>query len=308
MNRVALGLDAGGTSTRWVAISDADEVRAQGEVIGLTALLLHSSEGVEKLKAAFEQIADALSAHRSAGDTLTVCAGFTGIDGHSQPLAQLIANAFAIDANDVQILSDIELAYRGAFKAGEGYVVYAGTGSIAAFVDERNVFHRAGGRGVGLDDGGGGYWMAREALRAVWRREDELPGAWVGSALAHALFARIGGSNWDHSRTFFYSRERGEIGKLALAVQETADSDPLSRDILRRAGIELARLAQALINQFGARPIALAGRAFRLHPIIEASFRERLPGAKISFVDTFAAMTAARLALNSTSRRKRADQ
>lgn len=294
---VALGLDAGGTTTRWMLLHSDCAVLAEGKARGLSGLMLHSAHGVQRLSATFAEIAGAVAALIPPGASLVIAGGFTGVDSHSTELAQLVADAFAIPVDRVEIMSDIEVAYRGAFKPGEGYIVYAGTGSIAAYVDEAGAFHRAGGRGVGLDDGGGGYWMAREALRHIWRREDERPGAWKDSALARAMFDRLGGSDWDRSRSFYYAKDRGEIGMLALVVRDTADADPISREILRGAGIELARLANAMIARFGVRPVALAGRAARLHPIIEATLRERVTRGALNYVDTQAHAAAARIAL-----------
>jgi glucosamine kinase len=144
----------------------------------------------------------------------------------------------------------MEIAYRASFAPGEGYLVYAGTGSIGAFIDAAGQFHRAGGRGVVLDDGGGGFWIAREALRHIWRLEDEMPGAWQASPMARAVFDYVGGADWADSRQFIYGQERGAVGKLALAVAATADQDPAAT-ILRAAGRELARLALALTKRFG---------------------------------------------------------
>ena len=297
----ALGLDAGGTTTRWMLLDDTSECLAEGSAGGLSGLMLHSAHGVERLNATFAEIAREVATRLPRDVPLVIAGGFTGVDSHSTELAQIIAQAFAIPVSRVQIMSDIEVAFRGAFKPGEGYIVYAGTGSIAAYVDESGAFHRAGGRGVGLDDGGGGYWMAREALRHIWRREDERPGAWKDSALARAMFDRLGGSEWDRSRSFYYAKDRGEIGMLALVVRDTADADPISREILRGAGIELARLANAMVARFGVKPVALAGRASRLHPIIEATLRERLATVPMSYVDSVAHAAAARIALQRAS-------
>ncbi len=104
----------------------------------------------------------------------------------------------------VTLSNDIELAYLASFAPGAGYLVYAGTGSIGAYIDADHVFHRAGGRGVLLDDGGGGFWIAREALRHIWRNEDEQPGCWRDSPLAQAVFEHIGGADWNLSRQFIY--------------------------------------------------------------------------------------------------------
>jgi glucosamine kinase len=297
INTRGLGLDAGGTTTRWMLLDQNEHVVVEGKVAGLSGLHMNNELGIRRLRNELSLIRDAILPHKN-GLRINVVGGFTGVDGHSPELAALIAEVLAIDETRVRIMSDIEVAYRGEFAPGEGYIVYAGTGSIAAFIDSNNEFQRAGGRGVGLDDGGGGYWMAREALRHIWRREDEQPGAWKNSPLAYALFKRIGSSDWADSRTFFYSRERGEIGALAVAIAETADADPISRDILRQAGNELARLGAAMTNRFGARPIALAGRAAKMHPIIDVTFRERLPRAQISFIETAAHRSAAKLALH----------
>jgi glucosamine kinase len=296
-NTLGLGLDAGGTTTRWLLLDSTHNVVAEGKVAGLSGLHLSNELGVRRLRSELGSIRDAIETFRGEA-RVKVLGGFTGVDSHSPELAALAADVLGVQVDDVRIMSDIEVAYRGEFAPGEGYIVYAGTGSIAAFIDAQNEFQRAGGRGVGLDDGGGGYWMAREALRHIWRREDERPGAWKNSALAHAIFKKIGSNEWADSRNFFYTRERGEIGALAVAIAETADADPISRDILRQAGNELARLGAAMVNRFGMRPIALAGRAAKLHPIIEVTMRERLPSAKITFIETSAHRSAARLALS----------
>jgi N-acetylglucosamine kinase-like BadF-type ATPase len=91
--------------------------------------------------------------------------------------------------------------------------------------------------------------------------------------MARAVFAQIGGSDWSLSRQFIYGQDRGAIGQLALAVAASADADPVARNILERAGSELARIALALVGRYGARPIALGGRAAHLHPLIAQSMR-----------------------------------
>jgi N-acetylglucosamine kinase-like BadF-type ATPase len=295
---LGLGLDAGGTGTRWAlaaASASADgEVLAEGRCKGLTALQLSSADGRRHIESVLAEIAAQVLMFGRPGH---VCAGVTGLDQRDDRLCELIARAFGTESGEVAVHSDIDIAYRDLFNPGEGYVVYAGTGSIAAYIDPAGVFHRAGGRGVLLDDAGGGFWIAREALQYVWRREDEQPGAWQQSALARALFQLIGGEDWAHSRQYFYGRERGEIGQLALAVAETADTDQVSSGILRRAGHELARLAIAMINRYGIRPVALAGRAAVLHPIIEAEMRAALPPeTKLSVRVAESHIAAARIA------------
>lgn len=95
--------------------------------------------------------------------------------------------------------------------------------------------------------------------------------------MARRVFEYIGGDDWALSRQFIYGQERGEVGKLALAVAASAEDDPVAEAILRAAGGELARLARALVARFGPRPVVLSGRAAELHPLVFGSMREGLP-------------------------------
>jgi glucosamine kinase len=152
-----------------------------------------------------------------------------------------------------------------------------------------------------LDDGGGGFWIAREALRHIWRNEDEEPGRWRQSPMAQAVFQQIGGDDWALSRHFIYNQERGQVGLLALAVAASAQSDPVAAAILAEAGRELARLALALTGRFGERPLVLAGRAAQLHPMIVNAMRAALPDAlSLTQSDAEPHHAAARIAAGAT--------
>ncbi len=270
-----LGLDAGGTHTRWALAEATGAVRAEGRAPGLSGLQLATADGRAHIA---DVLADVARAAADVGPVGAVTAGVTGFDPALLPqLAALMGAAFGVAPTALRAMSDIELVCRAAFAPGGGAVVYAGTGSVAAFIDAAGTLHRAGGRGVVIDDAGGGHWIACQALRRIWRAEDEAPGAWRGSRLAQAVFERIGGSDWAQTRQWVHGAGRGDIGTLALAVAAAAGEDPAAMALLQAAGAELARLAMALRGRFGALPLALAGRVFDLHPAIEAALRDALP-------------------------------
>ena len=301
---LGLGIDAGGTQTRWALATVDGAIVADGTVEGLSALQMSSDAGRSAVHATFARLCQAVLA---VGQPRAVVAGLTGFGGDDVVLAQMLATLLALDAAHVSVGNDIDIAYRDSFEPGEGYLVYAGTGSIAAWIDADGGFHRAGGRGVLLDDGGGGYWIAREALRHIWRREDEAPGSWQSSPMAEAVFAHIGGSDWSLSRAFMYGQDRGAIGRLALAVAASAESDPFALDILQCAGRELARLVLALTARYGPRPVVLAGRAAQLHPAIAVAMRAALPVSlmmeqKVARSHEAAAKLAARAASQRTGK------
>jgi N-acetylglucosamine kinase-like BadF-type ATPase len=272
-NLLGLGIDAGGSQTRWALATTGGDIVAEGQVRGLSALQVRPDER-EQMRETLGALARAALA---SGTPSRVHAGFTGFGESAGSLRTLIAQPLGLADEAVSVGTDIETAYLDVFAPGEGYIVYAGTGSIAAYIDAAGELHRAGGRGVTLDDGGSGYWIAREAMRHIWRTEDERPGSWRDSPMANEIFALVGGSDWAHSRQYVYGADRGEIGLLALAVAKAADSDPVARGILCAAGAELARLARAMTSRYGPRPVVFAGRVTELHPIIAQSMREALP-------------------------------
>ena len=293
-----LGLDAGGTATRWLLVDATGRERARGEVAGLSATQLGTVQQ-PLLDAALGELGAALQAQPRP---TRVCGGLTGFDGRADDapgaLHQHLAQALGIEAEAVELVSDIELACRAIFAPGHGILVMAGTGSIAAHLRADGTLERAGGRGSLLDDGGSGYWIAREALRNVWRREDATPGAWQASALARALFAQIGGESWARTREFVAGAARGEFGALATAVAAAARAgDADAQVLLHRAGTELARLALALTARCGAQPVALAGRVATLDDRIVAALRDALPAAAVTLAQPDGARAAAFLAL-----------
>lgn len=294
----ALGLDAGGTRTRWALATREGGIVAEGEVGGMSALQVADASRERLARTLADLSRDVLAVASPA----RVHAGLTGFGEGSEKLADLIAAPLGLAPAAVTLGSDIETAYRDLFAPGEGYVVYAGTGSVAAYIDIAGELHRAGGRGVTLDDGGGGFWIAREALRHVWRAEDERPGSWQDSPMARALFEGVGGADWSFTRQFVYGGDRGDIGRLALAVAQSAASDPVARAILEEAGRELARLARAMTGRFGPRPVTLSGRASTLHPLIASSMQAALPdGAAFTLRPCHGHHAAARLALRAVA-------
>jgi N-acetylglucosamine kinase-like BadF-type ATPase len=278
----------------------AGRVWAEGSAAPMSGADLASDDGRAQVGATLRRIA------QGAGAVDAVVAGVTGLAAAQAPaLAALAASAFQVAPEAVQAQSDIEALCLAAFAPGGGIVVYAGTGSIAACIDESGTLQRAGGRGAVIDDAGSGHWIACAALRHIWRAEDEHPGAWVASPLAREVFAQIGGSDWAASRAWVQAATRGERGRLALAVAAAADADPAALTILQAAGAELGRLGAVLVRRHGLRTLALAGRVFDLHPAVENAVRAALPpGCAAHRLTTPAHHAAARRAALTLTRKQ----
>jgi N-acetylglucosamine kinase-like BadF-type ATPase len=274
---LGLGLDAGGTQTRWAVADRTGSLLGQGSVGSMSGLQLGSTAGLQSLRKTLQALAEAVTP--LAGTTpLALYAGMTGLGDArlEQTMAELMQSVLPLIPGHVHLRSDMDVAYRAAFGPGQGYLLYAGTGSIGAYIDTSERFFRVGGYGPVLGDEGGGYWIAREAMAQLWRNEDQQPGSWERSDMAQRIFKVVGGSDWAYSRQFFYGQDRGTIGKLALQVAAAADAEPAAQNLLLRAGAELAALANHLRSRFGPRPVVLAGRVWQLSPLIEQGLREAL--------------------------------
>jgi len=192
---IALGLDVGGSASRWALAGADGAVFAAGVVAPFSGAMIHSPAGRPHVEAALGELARAVRAAAPGCVLGAVWAGVTGYDAESGPaLREAMTAALAAEARRITLLNDVELACRLRFQPGTGCLVYAGTGSIGVFVDASGQCHRVGGRGGLIGDEGSGYWVAKEALARLWRAEDERPGSAAAGALGCHLFAAIGGS------------------------------------------------------------------------------------------------------------------
>ena len=294
---LGLGIDAGGTATRWRLADASGQCMAQGSVAPLTGHLF-SAAAEERAR---QIVLDMAQAVMRQGRPLGIIAGITGLTRDTPAEATmrgLFAETFELSPDKVFVAEDMWIAYLSYFALGEGILVYSGTGSIGYYLSESKDVIRVGGRGNLIDDGGSGFWVAREALKAVLRAEEESPGTGWTTILGACLAKALGGTDWNIVRSFVYGGDRGKIGSLARAVGEAAQAgDGTALAILKEAGGELARLANALIKRLGPRPVALVGGTARLHPVLSEAFRKKL-AAPVEFIatDLDAALTAARLA------------
>lgn len=288
-----LGIDIGGTASRWVLVDATDTPLARGAAAGATGHLFNPAER-ERLATTLAAIAAALPQE----PIHAACLGITGL-GQSvhEEARQLVTSSFKLPAGAIRLIDDMELAFRAAFAPGEGHLISAGTGSIGLHLGANGTMLRVGGRGLLIDDGGSGTWIALAALDQLYRRIDATGGPADAAILARELFAEMGGDHWDQTRAFVYGSDRGRIGTLAQAVARAATAgDPLATEVLERAADELARLAKALIGRAGRLPVAFVGGITTLHPLIKFGLTAALPETSVSFPQIDAASHAAQWA------------
>lgn len=278
--RVGLGLDGGGSSSRWLLLASEGEVPAEVLGEGRTGPLTgHLFEGDDvQLERLRMLLTDAAAVQKP--DALV--AGLTGLHPKTKAFelyTKTVAETLELGPECILLADDMRIAYASAFGPGEGVLVYAGTGSIAYHRTAAGDVLRTGGYGYLIDDAGGGYWLGREGLRAVLRQYDTL-GLPSQTHLANMLYAKLGSRDWDELMPLIYSGGRTFIASLAPALAEAAEvGDEDAQRILWAGGLELARLATGLFGRLGGvLPVAFAGGISQLSPVLTEALEQTLGG------------------------------
>lgn len=293
MISVHLGVDVGGTASRWVACDDSGAILARGKASGATGHIFNPAEK-ERLRVALGAIAADLRAQGLVAKTATT--GLTGFGAVvAGTLREQLVEFFGVVAENCITIDDMTLAYASIFKPGEGHLISAGTGSIGLHIGVNDAYVRVGGRGILIDDAGSGSWIALKALDTLFRRLDH-DGSFDGvSVLAEEVATRLGSIEWHVVREFVYAGDRGRIGTLSVAVGAAAErGDLVAREILTSAGRELALMGSALTARVGQRPIGFVGGVLAL-PGIRQAIIEALAGHEVIFPEADAALAAARM-------------
>ncbi|EKE43131.1 BadF/BadG/BcrA/BcrD type ATPase [Oceaniovalibus guishaninsula JLT2003] len=286
-----LGVDMGGTASRWVALDESGGVAARGQGRGASGLI-HDAPGLAAFDGALADIRAALPDRAIAAHL-----GITGAGFSPHPLIEeRVGAVFGLPRARFGYSTDIVLAWHAAFPQGGGCLVSAGTGSVGIFIDAGGAATVVGGRGVLVDDGGSGAWIALRAIARLFRVIDDHGHPEGAERLAAALFTGIGGSDRDALRAFVHGGDRGRIGMLAVPVAQAARAgDPLALAVIEDAGGELVRLARALLGRGGPAPVAFVGGVLGLHPAIRRRIERDLAGT-VAFPRIDAALHAAHIA------------
>ncbi len=282
-----LGVDGGGTKTRF-ALMDSDQ-KLIGEAqlgtsyfpeVGLDGVRDVLTRGVAKL------LVDA------GIDATRIAFAFFGLPGYGEdskatpvlqslPASILRHERYACD-------NDMVCGWAGSLGGADGINIVAGTGSIG--YGRRGSFSaRAGGWGEVFSDEGSAYWIATQGLNAYSRMSDGR----VAKGPLHAIIneelkltndldlcARVYGTN---------AATRSELAKLSILVAGAAAmGDAQALEIFRRAGLELAQIADALRQKLGYQTgesvrLSYSGGAFAAGDLLVRPFREALDAASPAF-------------------------
>jgi len=306
MLATVVGIDAGGSKT---VCQLAD---AEGNVLAETrgpGAGLHVMSDAAVARTLGDVIGRAIQSITPPPAVL--CIGMAGVDRPGEPERVASVLKGVLPDTRTLVVSDALIALEAGSPETPGVVLIAGTGSMAYGRDASGRAARAGGWGYVLSDEGSGYWMGREALRAVMRAADRRGPATSLTALVLA--------HWNAERpqdlvekVYGSAPKPATIAAVASLVESAAtEGDDVAREIISRGAWELATAAVSVQGQLGLvdTPITLAGSLFRVMPSLRTSvsahLEARLPGSAVRPLQAEPVVGAVRLAIQTVQGRLR---
>lgn len=282
-----LGVDGGGTKTRFLLVDAEARPLAQAE-LGTTYYPQVGLDGAREVLA--RGVDEVLGAAGRRGDDIAWA--FFGLPAYGEDSAV----APQLDALPAGILgharyacgNDMVCGWAGSLACADGINIVAGTGSIG-YGQRRGREARAGGWGDAFSDEGSAHWIATRGLNAYSRMSDgRLPKGPLHAIVNRALrlerdldlCAHVYGDGVG---------SRSDIARLSKLVAEAArQGDAEALRIYREAGAELAAIVAALRVALGFEagetvPVSWSGGAFSAGELLLAPLRDALHAADASF-------------------------
>jgi N-acetylglucosamine kinase-like BadF-type ATPase len=267
-----LGVDGGGTKTRFLLIDESGKVLASH----LEGSAYYLEIGLDCLKSMLGRgIRTALQQGGVRAQDLTHT--FVGIPAYGEDRSVLgalnAAPSAVLPQNTYHCGNDMVCGWAGALAGEDGINIVAGTGSIA-YGEYAGRAARAGGWGELFSDEGSAYWLAREGLQLFSRMSD-------GRATRGPLYERVRAhfslqEDLDLCAAVYGTdvAQRSRLAQLSKVVAEAASAgDPSARQLFLRAAREMIELIDAVrvrlqVPQEIRLAVSYSGGMFQLHALL----------------------------------------
>ncbi len=280
MHSVAVGVDAGGSSTTAVAMRDGSTLGVStGTAANASAL------GFERAAATIAGVVEG-SLHGEA--PAAICVGAAGA-GRGE-IARGLTTALELRFPQARVLvcDDAQIALRAAVPSGDGFVLIAGTGSIAYGEVGARQF-RAGGYGYLFGDDGSGFALGSAAVKHTLRA---LEGRAPHDGLVEEVTRALDAPSNDAILLRVYGGENPvtELAALApLVLAAAARGERSANKIVQSAALDLYDLIISIARAAEAReralPIVFAGGLLRsnnlLTYLLETRIANELPSMEV---------------------------
>ena len=288
-----LGIDGGGTKTT-CAVGDERQLLATATAGPSNIVRVGEQRARESLHQCVRQACAAVGI--TPAQIALTCVGAAGA---ARPeIAEAVRRMLAeILRSPIDVVGDLQTALEAAFDTGPGVIVNAGTGSFAYGRNAQGKTARAGGWGFAIGDEGSAHWIGRAAVSAVLRACDratnQTRSEYEDSPLVAELMKVWGVSSLGDLARIANSIPPPDFAALfpVVAAAAAEADDELAKQVLIRAGRELAEIADVVICRLFAAPdaasvvapvqvaavqVAMIGGVFRHSPLVRQVFYNEL--------------------------------
>lgn len=244
-----IGIDGGGTKTKFVLIDDNKNVINTIEK-STCHFMQVGFDGLEKvLYDGFHELIEGSDIRPN--EIKSVCLGLAGYGNVVSVIDEIkkrVKNIFT--GIDFILCNDVKIAHAGALGGKSGIVIISGTGSIGYSIKD-GIENRIGGWGYQIGDEGSAYWIGKKTLEIFSKQAD---GRLEKKALYKILREELNIKN-DYDIIKYVGDQikgsRSEIAKFAQYCYKAAeDNDIDAIKIFDDAGFELAQIINALYRNY----------------------------------------------------------
>lgn len=289
MNKIVIGIDGGGTKTKFLA-SDAFGNILYENTLGTLHYLQIGFDGVKSLlEEAVNSILQTLKLNKN--DVLAIyvgCPGYGDISADTSNLEKAISDA--LDPTTYEIGNDMINALAGSLAGKSGINVIAGTGSIGYGKNNSgDSFHSGGWHHYFGGDEGSAHWFGTKLILNFTQQADgRIPKTQLYNHVIDRLSLK---DDTDILNLIIneYGLERDKIAQLSTLVTELAElKDPVALSIFEEAAYELTKIYSAVAKNLTFDSDILAsysGGIFKSGDFIVKPLRENLAKLNINLLD-----------------------
>jgi len=290
-----LAVDAGGTSTRCVAVTEAGECVGYGRAASGNPVSAGPTLAAESVARAAETAlaqAGVRGGDIRGGDIRGVLLAMAGASTltSAEPFTPGLA-ALGITA-PLGFAGDLLALFASGTWEPQGYALVAGTGAAAVRVEDGAIAQTADGLGWLIGDDGSGYWLGERVVRAA---SAHLDGRGPGTSLTAALLTELGLRDdhtvhngrpavLDRMVESLYALRPVELSRFARLAFEAADADAVAAGIVDDAADALINTLSAVVTRRVAGPIVLGGGTVAAHTGLPGRIARTNPGCPVATV------------------------
>jgi len=270
-----IGVDGGGTVTRAAILDDQEQIIAQDTAGPSNPLRVGIARAASSIREAIDKACNAAGIQRN--DILAAAVGLAGVRRADirDHMREALRSYLSID--NLELVTDGEIALYGATDGGPGLVVIAGTGSICCGMNAQRKRICAGGWGPIAGDEGGGAWISHKALQAVARAADGR-GPETSLTLAACEYFRLATPDDLSTAIYAPTMTNDHLAGFGRPVVKAAQAgDEIAARIVDEAGKELGIAAGAVIRKLRMEqerfPVACVGGVFAAGELVREPLR-----------------------------------